>query len=132
MIFLLLTISGSNWEPEQIIREFQIANCTTWKHGEPMKHGSGRTYKDSGIALSLPDHPNWVEAMPEVASLLNANLPLFARVAAMGMASELSVGVTVGSDESFAPSLDFPTTFLAALQEASINLQVTCYPTSDE
>jgi len=80
----------------------------------------------------LPDEESWVSALPVVDTLLATRAPLLKYAAGEGLKAELVVGVTVGSSESFAPSLDFPPALLSSLAAANLALTVIAYPTADE
>jgi hypothetical protein len=132
MIFILLRFSGQAFEPNEIVERFQVPNCYIWRKGDVFQSGHGRTHKDFGFSFSLPNEDSWPAALPVIRSMLAKHSALFSAVAAMSLLSELSVGVTVGENASFAPSLDIPLDFLSELLEAKLLLTITAYPTSDE
>ena len=132
MIFSTVRITGENWQPNEIIHRFNIPECTVWHRGDTFEVGKGRTHKNTGFAFSLPDADSWVAGLPLVMSMLELNRELFQTVAAIGLKAELSIGVTVGEEASFAPSLDLPLKLIAALHSANVAMEINAYPTSDE
>lgn len=132
MIFSLIRITGENWQPSEIIARFDLSDCTVWQRGDPLTLGKGRTHTTTGLAFSLPDAESWVTGLPLVRSTLQRNRELFQTVAALGLKTELSIGVTVGEETSFAPSLDFPLELISELHAAKVALEINSYPTSDE
>jgi hypothetical protein len=132
MIFILLRVSGQAFEPNEIVERFQVPNCHTWCKGDAFQSGRGRTHEDFGFSFSLPNESSWPAALPVIRSMLAKFSALFSAVAAMNLLSELSVGITVGDNASFAPSLDIPLDFMTELLEAKLHLTITAYPTSDE
>jgi hypothetical protein len=132
MILLLIRVAGDNWQPSAIVGQFIVPDCSIWHCGDPFASGRGRVHKDTGFAFSLPDADSWVAALPLIRGMLQQYLELFQAVAAMGLKSELSIGVAVGEDESFAPSLDIPLELISVLHAAKVALVITAYPTSDE
>jgi hypothetical protein len=132
MIFSIVRISGDNWQPNEIVDRFNIPGCSVWHRGDPFKTGKGLEHSDTGLAFSLPDAESRITGLPLVRSMLQQRLELFRTVAAMGMKSELSIGVTVGEEASFAPSLDFPLELIAELHIANVALEINAYPTSNE
>jgi hypothetical protein len=132
MIFLLIQVVSDSWQPRAIVNQFKVPDCFIWRFGDPFASGRARVLKDTGFAFSLPDADAWVTVLQLVRAMLQQSLELFQAVAAMGLKSELSIGVTAGEEESFAPSLDIPLELISELRAAKVALVVTAYPTSDD
>ena len=129
MIFTLLRVSGLNWQPTEMVARFQIRDASVWRAGDARRRGN---YKDSGFSLSLPEHESWASAKTAIRDLLCAQKHALDAAAVLDLSVELSIGVTVGEENSYAPTLDFEPELLAALHAARVALSVTAYPTSDE
>jgi len=56
---------------------------------------------------------------------------MFHELREISATTELSIGVTVGSEESFVSSLEFVPQLLGALATHGVTLTVNAYPTSD-
>lgn len=132
MIFVLLTASGKDWEPEDPLRQFQIEDCQIWRQGDALKYGRGRVHDDSGFSTSLPEQPSWSAAQNEIRALLNRLAPVLSSLAARPVIIELSIGLTVGSSDAYVSSITLPFDLLAELAAAKINVSVSGYPSSDE
>jgi hypothetical protein len=130
MIFHFFRISGFKHSPEHFIHEWALEPSGVWAEGELSPRG--RPYKDSGFAIALPDADSWPEALPHLMDFIESRRDLFAALRDMNADVNLSIGVTVGSNESFAPSLDFSNQLLTEIAACDINLTITGYPTSDE
>jgi hypothetical protein len=132
MIFVLLAVSGKDWDPEFILHQFQIDGCQIWRQGNALKFGRGRIHDDSGFSTSLPEQPYWAAAQDEIRALLALFKPLLSSLDAKAVIIELSIGLTVGSSDAYVSSISLPVDFLAELATWKVNLSVTGYPTSDE
>lgn len=132
MIFSIVRITGQNWQPGEMVAQFDLPDCTVWQRGDPFKIGKGRAHTNTGLAFSLPDAESWDTGLPMVRSMLQGNLALFQAAAAMGLKAELSIGVTIGEKASFAPSIDLPLELIAELHFARVALEINAYPTTDD
>lgn len=129
MVFLVMRISGTNFCVDQFLHGRKLDVTAIWRQGEMSKRG--KVFDDSGFNLSLPDFDSWKQALPFVQSFFQVQAQLFHELSDMNLRAALDIGVTVGDEESFAPSLEFPVEFLAALASLGIVLNVSAYPTSD-
>jgi hypothetical protein len=129
MVFVLFSVSGLPVAPEPFVAKHQLLEAKCWRKGEPSR--SGKPPESSGFAFSLPDSPNWPAAQPSVQALLDTRSSMFRELREIGATTELSIGVTVGSEESFVSSLEFAPQLLSALATHHVTLTVNAYPTSD-
>jgi hypothetical protein len=132
MIFLLIRVTGDHWNPSELIARFNIQDCGVWSNGDAFKTSLRGFHKDTGFAFSLPDAQSWVVAQPSLIAMLSSNVELFQAVKALNLKAELRLGVTVGEEASFVPSLDFSTELISMLHEANISMEISAYPTSNE
>jgi hypothetical protein len=132
MIFLLLSISRTNLNPSSLVELVNSESSSVWQEGEPYKSGHKRFHRDSGLSVAYPEEASWISALPKVESILVQQSTLLKAAADMECTIELSIGVTVGSAESFAPSMELPVSLLSALAAAKVSVTITAYPTSDE
>jgi hypothetical protein len=131
MIFVLLAVSGQDWDPDVTLARFQIDGCQVWRQGDALKFGRGRAHTDSGFSASLPEQPSWPSAQFEIRQLLTRFGPLLSSLAAKPIVIELSLGLTVGSSGAYVSSIALPVDLLAELATAKVNVSVTAYPTAD-
>jgi hypothetical protein len=129
MVFVLFAASGLPVAPEPFVAKHQLLAAKCWRKGEPSRVGKPR--ESSGFAYSLPDAPYWPAAQPSVQAFLEARSAMFQELREIGATTELSIGVTVGSEESFVSSLEFSPQLLSALAAHGVTLTVNAYPTSD-
>ena len=132
MIFVLLAVSGKNWEPEAALYEFEIDGCQVWRQGDALRYGRGRVHDDSGFSASLPEQPSWSAAEIEIRTLLAEFRPILSSLTPRSVDINLRFGLTVGSSTAYVSSITFPVDLLAELATAKVNVSVTGYPTSDE
>jgi hypothetical protein len=130
MVFVVIRVSGADFAVDGFLAERDLAINSVWHKGETSLRG--RLLDESGFNLALPDAESWVEALPLVHSFLQSERDLFRDLSELNVEMELDIGVTVGEEKSFAPSLQFPIDFLAELISCGIYLNVSAYPTSDE
>lgn len=130
MVFIVIRISGNDFAVDDFLESRNLEVDAVWRKGDVTFRG--RVMDDSGFNLSLPDAESWVQALPSVHSFLRAERELFRELLGQNVKMELDIGVTVGEEKSFAPSLQFPADFLTDLVSAGVTLNVSAYPTSDE
>ncbi len=130
MVFIVFRISGQGFAVDQFLRSHDVEVSAIWRAGEASR--TGQLIEDSGFNLSLPDFDSWAQALPFVHSFLREQKELFRELAERKLSMELDIGVTVGEEKSFAPSLAFPIEFLSDLTSYGVMLTVSAYPASDE
>ena len=104
--------------------------ASLWLKGDA-RH-SGKVHEDSGFGFSLPDAETTVAALPLIEAFLESNGSLLSALQHLGTSCNLHLGVTVGEQRSFAPTLEFAPALLSRLAQRNISLSITGYPTSDE
>jgi hypothetical protein len=130
MVFTTLRVRGADFPVDAFLRERRLQVSAVWRKGEPMR--GGHVFEDSGFNISLPDAESWAMALPAVRAFLESERTLLEHLHALALQSVLDVGVSVGEERSYAPSLEFPHDVLAQLAAHGVSLCVSAYPTSDE
>ncbi len=101
-----------------------------WKFGE--KRRNGKSHETNGFSACLPDADSWSEAVSLMKGFWKSHEGLLSQLASAGAQKEFRLGVFVGSEKSFAPSLSFPVELMSELSALGIAVTVSCYPTNDE
>lgn len=130
MVFIVIRVSGPEFPVDEFLRSRDLEVDAIWRKGEISR--KGRPLDESGFNLSLPDFDSWVQALPLVHSFLLNQKELFRELVSLNLSMVMDIGVTVGEEKSFAPSLEFPVKFLSDLASYGVILNVSAYPTSDE
>ena len=130
MVFIQFTAHGADFAAQEFLSEHSLHGASLWQKGDPRR--SGKVHEDSGLGFSLPDAETTVAAPPLVEAFLESNGRLLSALQHLGAACNLHLGVTVGEQSSFAPTLEFSPELLNRLAQRNISLSITGYPTSDE
>lgn len=130
MVFIQFTASGAGFAVQEFLSENSLHGASLWLKGDARR--SGKVHDDSGFGFSLPDAETTVAAPSLVEAFLESNGSLLSALQHLGIACNLHLGVTVGEQSSFAPTLEFAPAFLDRLAQRNISLSITGYPTSDE
>jgi hypothetical protein len=130
MVFSTLRVQGTDFPVDSFLRGRSLEVSAVWHKGEPRR--AGRTHEDSGFNLHLPDAESWIAALPTVQAFLESERQTFDSLRSLGVEAVLDIGVTVGEEKSYAPSIEFPRDFLAQLVALGMKLNVSAYPTSEQ
>lgn len=130
MVFVVIRVSGAEFAVDDFLDRWNLEVGLVWRKGELSIRG--RVAEDSGFSLCLPDADSWKQALPSVQTFLRAEKKMFEELRHLNIEMELDIGVTVGEEKSFAPSLKFPIDFLTDLISSGIDINVSAYPASDE
>ena len=130
MIFTVLRVQGSDFAVDTFLNGRRLDVSAVWHKGQPSRRGSN--HDDSGFNVSLPDAESWVAALTSVREFLESERELFDDLRSFGVRAILDIGVTVGKDRSYAPSIEIPNDVLSNLVALGVGLNVSAYPTSDE
>src|SRR6266545_1723610 len=105
MIFTVLRVSGSDFLVDTFLDARRVDLSSVWHRGESSRRGSHQT---SGFTVALPDAASWKVALPAIRAFLNSERKLLEDLRKLDVDTVLDIGVTVGEEESYAPSLQFP------------------------
>lgn len=128
MIFMVLRAQDPSFPVDTFLSRHSVQASYVWRKGEPRRRGL--THEDSGFSIQLPDVASWVVGLPSVKAYIESRRHIFEDLQQIDAEVVLDIGVTVGEEESYAPSLSFPKDFLALLITLGINLNVSAYPTA--
>jgi hypothetical protein len=129
MVFIVIRITGKDLVIDTFLSRSGLGVSSIWRKGETAR--TGRVNDDSGFTLAFPEGESWAHSLPTVRAHFQAEAALFRELRSRNAEVELDIGVTVGEDQSFAPSLAFPTEFMAELVSLGVSLKVSAYPTSN-
>ena len=129
MVFILFSAFGPEFSSADFASKHGLHKLSIWEMGQPRR--SGQLHEDSGISVSLQNAETTIEVVPLVEQFLEDNQAWIAALSAEPVARLLHLGVTVGEENSYAPSFEFDLHFLALLVDQEMELHVTAYPTSD-
>src|SRR5688572_31628015 len=130
MVFTVLRASGSDFEVDRFLSDQQLDACSVWRKGEPRRSGS--THADSGFNLALPQADSWVTALSYLRDFIKVHAGLLKDLQSLGVGAELDIGIAVGEERSYAPSITVPNDVLTELSALGLTLMVSAYPTSDD
>jgi hypothetical protein len=131
MIFVLFNAFGDNFDPVAFVKKFSIVEANLFKKGAPMSFG-GKVHKQSGLSITLENSSSSDEAVREIENFINSNKEWLSSLAEQTVESAFNIGITVGGNDAFSPSLDFGVDFLALISSLRLRLNICCYPTSDQ
>ncbi len=130
MVYVVLRIASRDLPVDDYLHRSRLEVTNIWRNGEASRNG--RVNESSGFNLSFPDEPSWSKSLAAVRGHLQSEAVLLRDLRDVNAEMELDIGVTVGEEQSYAPSLEFPSEFLADLASLGISLTVSAYPTNDE
>jgi hypothetical protein len=78
-------------------------------------------YDGPGFNISLADAESWPAALQTVRKFLQSKRDLFDDLALFSVRIVLDIGVTVGEDKSYAPSIGIPKDVLSQLAALGVN-----------
>lgn len=130
MVCVVLRIGARDLQIDDYLHRSQLEVTNIWRNGEASRNG--RVNESSGFNLSFPEESSWAESLAAVSAHLRSEASLLRELRDVNAEVELDIGVTVGEEQSYAPSLGFPSEFLADLASLGISLTVSAYPTNDE
>ena len=130
MNFMNLRAYGPDFSVDEFLAEHRLDVSSIWRKGDDRP--SGGKYEHAGFDIGFPDAASWVVGLPVIRAFLDSNAAPLEKLRLLGVCVDLDIGVTVGEERSFAPTLEFPQGFLTLLVTLGVNLNVAAYPTSDE
>ena len=130
MVFIQFTARGPFFGSGEFAAKHSLNSASIWQKGQA--HRFGRVHEDAGFGLSLPDAETPIAAIPLIEAFVEENAHWLSELRQQGASASLNLGVTVGEEQSFAPTIEFSTALLHRLANTGISLAVTGYPTSDE
>jgi len=130
VVFIQFTASGYSFAAGEFAAKHSLSSASLWQKGQA--HRFGRVHNDAGFGLSLPDVETPIAAFPLIEAFVEENTHWLSELRQQGSSASLRLGVTVGEEQSFAPTIEFSTALLHRLASTGISLAVTGYPASDE
>lgn len=130
MIFIGLRVLASDYPVDDFLNDHGVQASSVWHKGELRR--MGLIHEDSGYSIEFEDAESWVTALPSVQTFLEREKHVLEAAAKQfDVEMTLDIGVTVGEENSYAPSLSFPSEFLALLGALGITLNISAYPTAE-
>jgi hypothetical protein len=122
-------VEGNGTALASVVRTLAIEVDRQWRAGD--RNRSGKVRDTDGFSCTIADansHRELAEAIDRFSGQC-AQAGLSFR--SLELSATLSVGVSVGEDQQFIASLEFPADLLATLGQLGVSLEVNAYPTSD-
>ena len=130
MSLAMLNAGGPDFDVDAFLQSHPGVPCSSvWHRGEVGRRG--RVNDESGFCAEVVEFEDRDELVEAVGRFLEPRSRFFADLAAHGASSRIHIGLYVGSEKSFAPSILFPPAVLQLLAERSVHLVVSGYPVSD-
>lgn len=130
MVMIVFGIAGEEFSAVEFLEKNRISPFRTWARGDV--RSLHRVHGDSGFAIELPDVEKSIDVPGVMSQFLVESETWLARLPAEAQTRYFDLGVMVGSERSFAPSVSFSHELLGELSARRINLTVSSYPVSDE
>ena len=121
--------SSPDLDVDALVREFALEPDALWHKGDPSRR---KPESESGLNLDVARSRSTADAVQESLRFVEQNRELLSRVHALGASSVLDLGVMVGSETSFAPSVRLSRELLLACLEQHVELHISCYPVGCE
>ena len=128
MRLAVLRASGTAFDPVSFLAGHSLAAEAGWRAGEPDR--KGRPRPESGFNLLVAEQDDEATFLAAVGNFLRDRQAMLSALAVQGAATELDIGLTVGSDVHFTASIALTPQLLAELAKARIGLRVSAYPSS--
>lgn len=128
MVFIVFSAYGPEFSANDFVKEHGPKDSSVWSKGQPRR--AGKLYEDAGFSLIL-DEAETNESVLSIQTFLKNNQGWLAALRKQPVERLFHLGVTVGEERSYAPTLEFDLSFLKELADEQINLNITAYPASD-
>jgi hypothetical protein len=130
MVFAVIRVAGQDLMIDRFLGRDGLEIGGVYRKGETRRNGQVHT--KSGFAFSFPETSSWAQSLPIVFAHLHAEADLYREFRQLRAEVELDIGITVGEEGSFAPTLMFPNDFLSELALLGMDLNISAYPASLE
>jgi hypothetical protein len=126
----LLWVRGQQDAADRVLIELGATPEKTWKKGEPK--GRDSLHIDAGFSINVAEAKNPREMGDNVREFLTRCQQRSIALQGADYSSELSLGVTVGSQDQFVAVMAFSVDDLSLVGELGVKLTVAAYPSSDD
>ena len=122
--------SGIQFDPRAFVDNWRLEADSVWLRGETgilgCAHGA------SSVSIGLPDTSSRKELCTVLLSFLSASEPWLIELRKLCDKRELNIGIMVGSEHSYAPSVEFPVDLLSIFVRCGVSVRVSGYPCSED
>jgi len=125
---VLRAASAMDFDPVALANQHGVSLSRHWRLGTPKRPSGMNRSTGFNVSVAGGDPAGSVSA---AVAFLRDHRSLLDALRQKDAALELDFGVLVGSEASFAPSLELHTELLALCVDTATALRVSCYPTED-
>ncbi|KND59877.1 hypothetical protein BVER_04561c [Candidatus Burkholderia verschuerenii] len=126
----VLWVRGEQSAVDHVLNQLGLTPQTSWKKGDVKRRDAFHTM--SGFGIDIADAKTPREMCDSVRAMLSRCKALSIPLRGADFAAELSLGVSVGTQDQFVAAVEFTAEDLSLMGELGVRLSVVAYPSSDD
>lgn len=130
MNLVSIVIEGDEQHLDNIKDKLGLSIDSSWQKGNQTR--SGKLRENSGFTSCICDCDTPFRMIEELSDFLRYIDNKHLNFKQLELNARLSLGVTVGDQQQFIATIDFPNYLLELICKLGLHLSISAYPTTDE